>query len=208
MNPVFTILFVLFVVIFTIYVKRWGNHQEEITNSFWEKERQANIVRKQDISKLDYITVPKEQLSSKVHSTAENTFMQAASKKMLNLNGMTNTEVKLAYGTANLAELSEYDEAYSEYIASIPAYAQELIDASYIDAAKEILFFAIKHGADSKKIYEQLASIYHNEKNFEEIHHLEDYANELSSNKERILSFLDDYLKASAIEEIVEESNQ
>ncbi|MEE1077568.1 MAG: hypothetical protein UIC64_00790, partial [Agathobacter sp.] len=97
---------------------------------------------------------------------------------------------------------------YSEYIASIPAYAQELIDASYIDAAKEILFFAIKHGADSKKIYEQLASIYHNEKNFEEIHHLEDYANELSSNKERILSFLDDYLKASAIEEIVEESNQ
>ena len=83
-----------------------------------------------------------------------------AEKQMLNLTGISNTDLKLQYGTANITILSEYDTNFTDFVALLPEYTQELLDAGQIETAQMLLEFAVECKADSRRIYRQLASIY------------------------------------------------
>ena len=84
---------------------------------------------------------------------------------MLNLTGISNTDLKLSYGTANLALLSEYDTNFSDMVALLPDYVAELLDAGQQDDAKALLEFAVACNADSKRIWLLLADMYREEGN-------------------------------------------
>ena len=164
MLPILTI-FIVFLVVLTYHIKKNDAAQAKVQDEFWEKERKSNAVRKQDISKLDYITIPLEKIPHRLNSETESAFLALSQKTMLNLTGISNTDLKLTYGTANLALLAEYDNNFTDMVALLPAYTSELQEAGYEDCARMLLEFAISHKADSTKIYSQLASIYkaHNE---------------------------------------------
>ena len=98
---------------------------------------------------------------------------------MLNLSGISNTELKLQYGTANLDILSEYDSNYTDMIALLPKYIEELLDAGMVDTAQMLLEFAIETKADSRILYKQLLSIYQETKQLDKIDHLILISNEL-----------------------------
>ena len=147
--------------------------------SFFEKERLANAVRKKDISQLNYITIPFEKIPHLLHSDIEKEFFSFGEKTMVNLNGISNTDLKLQYGTANLALLSEYDTNYMEMIALLPKYTKELLDAGQVDTAQMLLEFAIDSQADSSILYKQLAEIYRTTNQSEKIEHLITSANTL-----------------------------
>ena len=159
MLPILTI-FIVFLVVLTFYIKKGDAAQEKVTEDFWEKERKANAVRKQDISKLDYITIPLEKIPQPLHTSTEEALFALADKPMLNLTGISNTDLKLSYGTANLTVLSEYDTNFTNMVALLPTYAEELIEAGQRDTARELLEFAISCNADSKRIYLLLATLY------------------------------------------------
>lgn len=161
----FLTIFIVFLVILTYYIKKSDAAQSKAREDFWEKERQANAVRKKDISKLDYINIPLEKIPQQLHNSTEEAFFALAEKPMLNLTGISNTDLKLQYGTANLAILSEYDANFTDMVALLPEYTAELLDAGQEDTARELLEFAVSCNADSRKIYSQLAAIYqsHNE---------------------------------------------
>lgn len=164
MFPILTI-FIIFLIILTYYIKKGNAAQTKVQEEFWEKERKSNAIRKQDISKLDYITIPLEKIPQQLHTPTEEAFFALAEKTMVNLTGISNTDLKLQYGTANLAALSEYDANFTEMVALLPEYTNELLDAGQEAAARDLLEFAVSCNADSRKIYSQLASIYksHNE---------------------------------------------
>lgn len=161
----FLTIFIIFLVVLTYHLKKSDAAQAKVQSDFWEKERQSNAVRKKDISKLDYINIPFEKIPQQLHTSAEEAFFALAEKPMLNLTGISNTDLKLQYGTANLKVLSEYDANFIDMVALLPEYTEELLEAGQEATARELLEFAVGCNADSRKIYSQLASIYqsHNE---------------------------------------------
>ncbi len=164
MFPIFTI-FIVFLIILSYYIKKSNAAQNKAHEDFWEKERKSNAVRKKDIARLDYITIPFEKIPQQLHTSTEEAFFSLAEKNMLNLTGISNTDLKLQYGAANLAFLSACDANFTEMVALLPKYAGELLEAGQENTARELLEFAVSCNADSRKIYSQLAAIYksHNE---------------------------------------------
>ena len=156
----FLLIFIVFIVVLTYYIKKSNTNQKDVTGAFWEKEHQANAVRKKDISSLNYINIPLEKFPHKFQTSSENNFFALADKPMLNLNGISNTDLKLQYGTANLAILSEYDANFAELVTLIPQYALELLEIGETETARTLLEFGVSCKADSSKIYKLLADIY------------------------------------------------
>ena len=148
---------------------------------FWDRELAANNTRKQDITKLDYITIPSDMIPQNLHTDAEQELVELSSKKMLNLINQTNTDLKLKYGVANLEELSEYEENFTRYIALVPVYAQELIDAGQKESAIALLELAVAQHADSSPIYSLLAEQYIQNGNSDKVQELMEQAKSIDS---------------------------
>lgn len=155
----------LFALLFTMKLKSSSQTQSQLLESFWEKERNANLTRRKDISNLDYITIPFETLPflenpSERIQLYEQDVRSFRDKKLLNLSGINNTDLKLSYGPANLPTLIQYDENYMKLIAILGKWAQALMDENYINEAQVVLETAVEAGCDSSSIYLNLASIY------------------------------------------------
>ena len=175
----FLAIFITFCVILGYYIKKSDSSQKEVMEDFFEKERLANAVRKKDISQLNYITIPFEKIPHSTFTQTEKDFFAFSEKTMVNFNGVSNTDLKLQYGTSNLATLSEYDTNYMDMITLLPIYVDELLEAGYTDIAQIILEFAVDSKADSRKIYRQLVSIYKSTNQMDKIDHLMVVSSEL-----------------------------
>ena len=126
---IFLAVFIIFVLILNFAIHKNNHSQENVQEQFWENERQANFTRRKDIHILNYLTIPIEKIPQNLHTDAEKTLVRLSSDKMLNLSGITNTELKLEYGAANLDELSSYDANFTEFVSAVNTYAQELLAA-------------------------------------------------------------------------------
>ncbi len=175
----FLTIFIIFCVVLSYYIKKGDASQKEVMDNFFEKERLANAVRKKDISQLNYITIPFEKIPQKLNTSTEKEFFSFAEKPMINFNGISNTDLKLQYGTANLEILSKYDTNYMDMIALLPAYVDELLAAGDYDTAQMLLEFAVDTKADSRKIYQQLTKIYKETNQSDKIQNLISASNEL-----------------------------
>ncbi|MGN0515127.1 MAG: hypothetical protein ACI4GD_12700 [Lachnospiraceae bacterium] len=157
--------FALFCIIFTSLLKNNTRDKEKSQQEFWERERIANLTRKKDISNLDYITIPTEKLpflknpSEKI-SDYEERILKLSKCRILNLNGISNTDLKLSYGVANLPDLTQYDQNYLELTTILGKWSQALLDEGYTGEAKTVLEYAVSCGCDSSSIYVNLATIY------------------------------------------------
>ena len=81
-------------------------------------------------------------------------------KTLVNLTGMTNTDLKLKYGILNFKKLSEYDDNFTKFVSMLPDYYNRLKEAGYESLGNELLDFAGEQGADSKNVYSLLANAY------------------------------------------------
>lgn len=155
----FLAIFIVFCVILAYYIRKGDAAQQKVQDDFWEKERLSNTVRKKDISKLDYITIPLEKIPVKLCTSTEAKLFALANKPMLNFVGMTNTDLKLAYGTANLEILAEYENNFLDFVSLLPDYVEELIEAGETETAQMLLEFAISVNANSRKLDRQLEAL-------------------------------------------------
>ena len=106
---------------------------------------------------------------------------------MLNLSSMSNTDLKLEYGVANLDELSACDDRFSTFERNAAIYAQELSDAGYTDQARQLLEFAVSCHVDNSSIYTQLAAIYQTGGNLSGILQLQEAAAQLAPFPQKII---------------------
>lgn len=156
--------FLLFSFIIYSSIKKSNTLQNQQTN-FLEKETAANATRRKNIDNMDYITIPYEKLPfilnpSENIASYEKSILSLKEKRILNLNGISNTDLKLTYGAPNLPLLSEYDENYIRLVTICSRWAQALIDEDYTDEAMTLLEIAVELGCDSSSIYLNLNSIY------------------------------------------------
>ena len=183
--PFIFISFIVFVLLVRVKMSRNNNEKTTWDEEFWAKEQEANFVRKKDISQLDYIEVSESDLpfsdtASGEEKTYQDQVRNSLNKKMLNLSGMTNTDIKLAYGTANFPVLSEYDQNFTIFLRNLSFWGSYLHNnMPQEDArARQILEYAVSLGSDITNTYLTLADVYLHEQKPEKIQQLIDRVNE------------------------------
>lgn len=139
------LILVLIFIIWLRYELKKSSHNED---DFWETEAKANKTRKKPLDSLYYITIPTDSLPffydfDKKLDKIQGKILELSSKKIVNLSGITNTQLKLEYGAANLETLSEYDENFTELTRTLYEWAICLRDLDKLDAAITVLEYGI-----------------------------------------------------------------
>lgn len=191
------VMFAIFCLWHYIEVKIRVRKQEKIDEDFWQRENEANNVRRKPIDHLAYIKIPDELyfglLSNHVEFPGiEKTISGLRNEKILNLTGYTNTDLKLKYGTANITELSMYDSNFTTLVTTLQKWADILLENNYEKEAVNIMEFLVSVGADIGKTYRLLGKFYlkQDSEKFEEL--IEEAEKLRSLNKTYIVQSLKD----------------
>ena len=183
--PVLTSV-VIFVILLFWFIKRSAKKSRDEIEAFVNRENKANSTRKQPIDGLPYIKIPEELFSIKYSDSAKMQEVMRSlnflkDKKILNLTGISNTDLKLQYGAANLPELSECDERYTLLVRSLQSFAECLSENGSEQEAIRILEFSISTGSDILGSYTLLAGLYEKAGTPEKINTLKEKAVSLNS---------------------------
>ena len=148
-----------------VEVNKKVKDSEKEEEAFWERESKANSVRKKPIDALDYIKIPKDLPVYLCPDNIEipdilNTIERLRKEKILNLTGYTNTDLKMEYGTANISELSLYDENYTTLITTLQKWVDVLLEEDYEEEAVKLMEFMVSTGSDIGKTYRLLGKYY------------------------------------------------
>lgn len=166
MNFTFLASFVAALALFSLIIRRSIHRDVVPMDSYFEKEHKANFVRKKSLDNLNYITIPEEILSLKPAVSTEEIdaylkdLRDLSKEKIVNLTGISNTDLKLTYGTANITILSDYDSHYTNLVTILQKLAERLVDIDEKQDAIMLLEFAVSTGTDISKSYYLLASLY------------------------------------------------
>lgn len=166
MNLFTSLSIVLIFVLWLNYeIRKNSRLSKKNMEEFWKKEAKANQTRKADISNLDYIKVPIDKLPladtpDQTINSYRDTILSLSGKKVLNLTGFSNTELKLKYGASNINLLSEYDNNYTMLVAILQKWGERLYSQGYKREALSVLETAVECKTDVPKTYELLADIY------------------------------------------------
>lgn len=164
-SPLFTTIVVVAGFIF-IFMKSTIKQPDDGLKSFTERERKANNTLKKPLDDLDFIKVPLEAIPAPEPAVNEKCaslvgqIKMLSEKKIVNLTGISNTDLKLSYGAANLPILSEYDQNFTTLCKAILDLSCEYKNAGYIDEAVAALNAGISVGTDLSLNYTMLAEIY------------------------------------------------
>lgn len=184
--PIFA-SFIVFIIWLKYELGKTNKIKQNSIQDFWEKESAANQVRKKSLEHLHYIEIPYDLLADDILPD-DTTILEAArtieslrGKKIVNLTGITNTELKMTYGTANITALSEYDENYTILITALYKMASTLYDNGYVETAIPLLEFGIMTKTDVSGYYRLLYDYYLSIDNKEKINWLRETAEALNS---------------------------
>lgn len=179
-------LIMIFILFLTYKIKSSDRQIREASAMFWENESKANATRKQSLDSIALITIPLDQLPIMEHANDEilacqNEIQRLAGTKIAHLSDKSNTELKLAYGAANLEILTEYDQNYTELLRALYNWGYQLCEAGFNTEAISVLEFGISCGTDISKHYTLLAEIYKQENTPHKIEDLIPLAEQLDS---------------------------
>lgn len=183
---IFLGLFIFFIFLVAYYRKKGSRSQEAVETAFWDRENEANHTRRQDISGLPYITIPLEKFPMGICDNSEikaleSTLTELSSKKILNLENQSNTELKLKYGPANLDTLDTCDENFSALCRTLVSYADCLLKQGYRKEAQTVLEFGISCGSDHSQNYRMLTDLYQEQRQTDQLTSLLKKADDLNS---------------------------
>ena len=170
--------FIILIITITLASKQAEKKQRRRDKEFWEREHRANFVRKKSLDDLEYISIPFDSFPMNIatddeiilscHKDLEN----LRDEKIVNFTGLSNTDLKLEYGTANITVLSQYDQNYTLFVRALQSWAKRLHELGYHEDALTVLEYAIATRTDISASYYLAASIYHKKGQTDKIKHL------------------------------------
>ena len=136
----------IFVVVVSYKRRKADRTRENKERDFWERENAANATRKQDISNLNYVdftgvSLPFARFSDDFLHQCEEQILKLKDEKILNLTGITNTDLKLKYGAANLTFLTQCDQNFTLLARTLNSWGQRLKELSHTEEAIQGLSF-------------------------------------------------------------------
>ena len=201
MNLIILATFLVICLIVAFSVRSTKNKYEQEERAFWEKERAANSVRRKSLDGLDYITIPMDSLPTGLHTDNDtiasciDTIGELSKSPVVNLTGISNTDLKLKYGAPNITLLTLYDQRYTLLASTLQKWAAALIELNEKEAARTVLEYAVSTKTDVSSTYKSLASIYSESGDTDSIKALIPVAESLNTPlKDSIVSNLKTYL--------------
>lgn len=163
--PVFSAVLLLIGII-ALAGKKNERRLNEQMNAFWERERSANSVRRKPLDDLEELHIPEEFFAfpSDPHahdcSEALRILETLRGERIVNLTGLTNTDLKERYGAANLPELSRCDQNYTSLVRALQMYAEWLSKNSHETEAIKLLEYALDTRTDVSASWRLLMQLY------------------------------------------------
>lgn len=196
--------FITFAIFISFTIKRQARRDRNLDRDFWAREAQANSVRRKSLDGLHYIKIPLESFPTHLLGD-DSTVMECVeimesltSRKIVNLTGWSNTDLKLEYGTANITELTEYDQNYTLLVRTLQRWADVLIETGRVKDAVVLMEFAVSTNTDVSRTYYQLADYWAFRGDTERIEQLIRTAEGLrSGNRDAIIRHLREHLKGA-----------
>ncbi len=184
--PLMLIIILAFTIWLHFMIRKSDRNSRENKEKFWEEETKSNQVRKVDISGLDYIKIPMDTLpifetTDKTLVSIHKTITDLSQKSILNLTGLSNTELKLHYGVANLTFLSECDNNFTLLARTLYQWGSYLYQIGNVEDALKVLEYGITCKTDVAKHYHLLATIYKDTNKSDKITNLIEVAESISS---------------------------
>lgn len=163
--PFFTI-FLIFVVWLAVRYRSGDRKSQQLQEDFWENEAKANSAPAIDLDSIHYISIPLEKFPLGLCPEDEILQMESrlkelSEKRILNLTGKTNTELKATYGVKNLPAIMEIGENFDQLTVLLKDYASALIQRKHISEAVSVLEFGVGIGTDISQHYIMLGQCYH-----------------------------------------------
>ena len=197
MNRIIKVVFIFIIVLF-YFIKKSSREADNALENFRKRESEADNTRKKPLDDLNYITIPDEIFRMNRDSddndcqSAVKVFDSLKDQKIVNLTGISNTDLKLAYGAPNLPILAQYDQNYTVLARSLDRYASFLTKSGNTDDAVKVLEFAVETGSDISSTYKQLVALYQSNGIKDKIPSLKEKASSLNSvMSPSILRYLD-----------------
>jgi len=138
---------------------------------FWEKEKRSLIVRKKELTEDDFIhcdistlSFPKllelEPHDKKQYRQLKERIDELSQLDMMDLTGLSNTELRLRYGTANQTLIQTNENNYHLFLKALYAYGHFLVEHNQINEAICAYELCIQLGSDYSKHFIGLADLY------------------------------------------------
>ena len=156
----------MFIGVLQYAIRKARSKNDRADKAFWKREAEANNVRRKSLDDVEYLLVEPDKLPTDVLADDEvvsdciKNLRELAEEKIINLTGMTNTDLKLKYGVANLTYLSECDNRYTTLIQTLQKWSEYLWEKGQTDAAVQIMEYEVSIKSDAPSIYRRLASYY------------------------------------------------
>lgn len=175
--PLLTFIIIIFVIWLQYEIRKTNRKAQKDLEHFWDRENKSNLTRRGDISKIDYINIntnylPVDNKDDDTINSYRDTILSLSNQKIINLSGITNTELKNMYGAANLNILSEYDNNFTILVSILQKWAERLYSKGYTQDALRVLEYAVTCKTDVAKSYKLLGELYLKQKAPEKIYEL------------------------------------
>lgn len=134
--------------------------------AYWDRELEANSTRKKPLDDVEFIKIPLDTLpcdkalDDNIVSEKVEDIKKLANDDIANFTNLTNTDLKLMYGVANLPYLQQCDMNYTVLVRTLNEWGQRLHELGLDDDALCVLEYAIRCKTDISKTYFLLADIY------------------------------------------------
>ena len=164
-SPLFTTIVIIAGFIF-VFMKITSEKPGDGIRSFRERERRADSTLKQPLDNLPFIQVPLDSIPSPEPAINEKCaallaeLNTLAGKKIVNLTGISNTDLKLTYGAPNLPILTEYDQNFTSLCMDLHELGCEYKLTGHEDEAITTFNVAVNVGTDISGTYTTLAEMY------------------------------------------------
>ncbi len=196
--PIFA-SFVLLSLALMFAIHRSRNGAAKRYQEFLNREIEANNTRKKPLDDVHYITIPYETLPVNMLKEDDkiadciSVLHALDDQPVVNLTGITNTDLKLRYGAPNIDHLMRCDESYTLLARTLDRWGARLHELGADPEAVTVLEFAVSTGTDVTSTYALLSKLYKENNEPEKISGLIEKAEELNSLSRRtILEILKD----------------
>lgn len=191
--------FIVFCLWLGYEIHKHRNQEKKSIESFWEKEYEANRTRRKSLDGLNYITIPLDTLpmtllsDNAVIAECQETLTELSKEPIVNLTGISNTDLKLQYGAPNINLLTAYDQRYTTLARTLQTFGKALYDNGCVAEAQAVLEFAVSTHTDVSSTYKLLTTIYKEQGQNEKIRDLIPIAESLNSGlKNSIVKMLEE----------------
>ena len=200
--PSFFILFLTFLFIWSHNLRKRQKKHEAEREAFWGKEERSLAVRKKEIpaelyfrpniSRLSFPTLTLAPAAAEKYQTLEKQIRGSVGLPMLSLSGMSNTDLRLNFGTANQPVIAQAEENYEAFLNFLYEYAVLMNEHGQAEEAIAALEEAVRLKSDICQHYFLLADLYRAQSDANSLQILTALVQDMtSSSKQRILNYLE-----------------